>query len=577
MKFISIILLIAVAFNFAGCRSGGKPDSFIQVEKLMVESPDKALTVLQGITFAHFHTKPLKAKYALLYSEALDKNYIDVDNDSLIRFAVDYYKNHGKDIDKAKAYYYYGIVHNNAGDIDEAMESFVKARVFVEKTDDYYLNGLIYNVIGNLYYGQCSFDEALNMYSNAADAFLKAKSKKNWLFAIHSKGLTQVYLGQNQEAIESLTNGIKLATEQCDTTTLLDIISAIGGIQAKIKTDSTSLYTSKNYLFQTYRRYTRNTIPFEHYPIIGNIYFKENRIDSAKYYFTEYLKQKQEITESNLAIFTLLSAIESQSNHYKKALEYERLSSYYTDSINTAHKNILIQNLEKKYKAEYFQKSYIILQTKYKYETMTFILIFILIILIIGILVTYYRREVKVRNQQIIENQNYVEEVQQYYSELKEKYDKISKNIQDEKSQALFEILKNRIHSLQSVLELASKYENNTDAFYEKFKEYIKVTSDNNKRLSEDVIAIANLFCHGIIRRLGQLYPSLSKRELCYCGFICLGFSPESIRILYNHTNVYSIYTMRSKIRNKLGITNNSLNLETHILKMMEILKSESA
>ena len=82
------------------------------------------------------------------------------------------------------------------------------------------------------------------------------------------------------------------------------------------------------------------------------------------------------------------------------------------------------------------------------------------------------------------------------------------------------------------------------------------------------MIAIANLSCHGIIDYLQKSYPALSQRELCYCGFICLGFSPESIRILYNHTNTYSIYTLRSKIRSKLGITNDSSNLEKYIVEL---------
>lgn len=88
--------------------------------------------------------------------------------------------------------------------------------------------------------------------------------------------------------------------------------------------------------------------------------------------------------------------------------------------------------------------------------------------------------------------------------------------------------------------------------------------------MAEDVIAIANLTNGGIIDRLRRFYPSLSQHELCYCGFISLGFSHECIRILYNHTNVYSIYTMRCKIRSKIGLINKVVSLESYIQNLIE-------
>lgn len=542
----------------------------------MHERPDSALAILSTIKKENISSRRNRAKLALLYSQALDKNWIDIDNDSIICNALNYYKDHGKDIDKAKAYYYNGIVHNNAADIDGAMESFVKARIYVEKTNNLYLKGLIFNILGNLYYEQYSFEEAVKMYSDAVSAFSKIGNRRNQLLALHSKGLAQFYLNQPNEAINSLTQGLNLAAELSDTSTLMDIISALGGIHATIHADTMVFSVSKDYLMQTYKRYTDGEIPIDHYPIIGNIYYEEKQLDSARYFFTEYLKIEPKITETNFGIFAVLSSIEKLMGDYKSAHEYERLFSFYTDSINSTHKSILIQNLEKKYKAEYFENLYASLRAKHRYETTILILIICIVVLVVGFLALSYNRAIRERNKQKEEAERYVAEVHMHYSDLKQKYDSISKEVRTEKSQALFNILENRIHSLQSVLEMASKYENKPDVFYKNFKEHIKVVSGNNKELADDVIAIANLSCYGIIKYLEQLCPSLSQRELCYCSFICLGFSPESIRILYNHTNVYSIYTIRSKIRNKLGVVNNAINLETHILNIMEKLKTEN-
>lgn len=575
MKNIGVFILSALWFM--GCTDADYITILTRSERLMTEAPDSVLTILNPVSLSDIRAPVLRAKYALLYSQALDKNYIDVDNDSLIRVAVDYFRHHGSFLDKAKAYYYYGVVHYNASDIESAMRSFVQASIYVEKTDDHNLKGLIYTTIGNLYYDQYSYDEAVKMYSKAIDAFIAIDNKNNLLIAMHSKGLSLAFLDQFEDAAEVLTRARELAVEQNDTATMLDIITSVGFLSIKMDRDVPYFTRYKEDLFATYKKYTNNVVPQKHYPILGAIYYIEDKIDSARYYCQSYLDGDPDINVSNVGFYTILSSIESSSNNYKKAFEYECYYSKCMDSIGSVQKDHLIQNLEKKYKTEYLQKSYETLQIKHRYEILFLILLIALALLAVCAMVYYYKLDIERKNQQIAESERYLDEVRYHQIELEEKYTSITTNanLQDEKSQALFEILGNRIRSLQQILEWASKYEKNTDAFYNQVKEHIRLASGKNRELAEDVIAIANLSCHGIIDHLTTLYPTLSQHELSYCGFICLGFSPESIRILYNHTNIYSIYPMRSKIRNKLGVTNSSNNLETYILSLMKKLETE--
>lgn len=81
----------------------------------------------------------------------------------------------------------------------------------------------------------------------------------------------------------------------------------------------------------------------------------------------------------------------------------------------------LIQNLERKYKTEYFQKSYEALQVKYKYSIISNILIISVILLILYLSVTTYKRSIKLKNQKIGEYEGYVNEVQNHYAELQDK------------------------------------------------------------------------------------------------------------------------------------------------------------
>jgi tetratricopeptide repeat protein len=84
-----------------GCKQTDVTQVLDRAETCMAERPDSSLYLLRTLDKRHISGSLRKARYALLYSQALDKNYIDVDNDSLIRVAVDYYKGHGTSHEKA--------------------------------------------------------------------------------------------------------------------------------------------------------------------------------------------------------------------------------------------------------------------------------------------------------------------------------------------------------------------------------------------------------------------------------------------------------------------------------------------
>ncbi len=66
--------------------------SLLHADSLIeVGCADSALSILEGVNLAELSTIQSRAKYALLLTQAKDKNYITHTDDSLIRVAVDYY------------------------------------------------------------------------------------------------------------------------------------------------------------------------------------------------------------------------------------------------------------------------------------------------------------------------------------------------------------------------------------------------------------------------------------------------------------------------------------------------------
>ena len=241
-----------------------------------------------------------------------------------------------------------------------------------------------------------------------------------------------------------------------------------------------------------------------------------------------------------------------------------------------------MQSLEQKYKAKYLKESLEHLQKQHR-MTNTIYTLSAILVLIVGVFTfRRYRHAAKERARKIEELEQYVEQGNSKYTELQEKYDTIAKEIErldknkSQQSSRVLDVLKNRIESLQTLSNLAATYGvTNTSKFYNKFQEHIRLSNNKNQELMADVITIADLLNYGVITHLRKCHPSLTDYELCYCAFITLGFGTESIRLLFNHSNINSIYTTRAKIRNKLGISNTlGVSLEGYIEEMCEKLKS---
>ena len=102
-------------------------ESLDRAESCMADRPDSALTIIAALDSTHFNSKSQKARYALLKSIALDKNYIDRTDDSLVNIAVAHYRHTLNSPCKFRSYYYQARIYQNAGQMDKAMESLVCA------------------------------------------------------------------------------------------------------------------------------------------------------------------------------------------------------------------------------------------------------------------------------------------------------------------------------------------------------------------------------------------------------------------------------------------------------------------
>ena len=168
---ITVLLLLCIT---ACQKQSFMADKLLQAEALMNEHPDSALNLLKGIVQPELQTQEHRARYALLYSQALDKNYIDLTSDSLINIAVDYYKDRDDVRAKFLSYYYQGRIYTNANNLTQATLAYLEAEQLVDELGDDYAAGLLYEQIGLIYRSYYDFPKSLQAYQQAIEHYTKA-------------------------------------------------------------------------------------------------------------------------------------------------------------------------------------------------------------------------------------------------------------------------------------------------------------------------------------------------------------------------------------------------------------------
>ena len=81
------LLYLLFVILASSCVSSPVQTTLDDVESYIMERPDSALSVLDSIDRDLLDTRRLRAQHALLHVMALDKNYIDVTDDSTVYVA----------------------------------------------------------------------------------------------------------------------------------------------------------------------------------------------------------------------------------------------------------------------------------------------------------------------------------------------------------------------------------------------------------------------------------------------------------------------------------------------------------
>ena len=220
-------ILLSLIFLFgilSGCAEHSSlQDTLDKAENFMENHPDSAYSLLQTVDSDALRTRGGRARYALLYTQAQDKNYIDETNDSLISVATNYYQHHGDVRNRFLSLYYKGRVNYNAGDYLHAMLNYSEAETLVPDLQDDYYAGLLYSQLGSIYRNYYDFPKSLEAYQKAEVYYKNAGKDYHRLFAMTDQ--SDVYRNLNEyNKSDSLLQTVLVEAERINNHSLIDYV-----------------------------------------------------------------------------------------------------------------------------------------------------------------------------------------------------------------------------------------------------------------------------------------------------------------------------------------------------------------
>ncbi len=390
MKRISLLysLIISLCLLISSCNHGSVTTSILsEAEKVMTEYPDSALKLLQSIPNPEGLTGSAQARYALLYSQALDKNYIDAANDSLIQIAVDYYKDRSDDAkSKFYAYYYLGRVHVNGNRLDQATLAFMNAEQEVEALGDDYAAGLLYSEMGDIYREYYDSPKALDCYQRATNCYENAGKFQHKLWGQLTQSAVYDAMGEKQKCYDLLCNIMSEAKNigysQMIRFCLGDLI--IMSLKMERKADALNFYKELK------ENYSMEGFTPSFYASLGVLQARENNYSDAQTYL-EKAWGLSEIVNDSIFVHHKASEIYLAQQKYEKA--YSELENC-----------VLLQNKEMlkalrqpvlTVQKEFLETELAYKQYRIKMERLVYTLVGIIVVFVAVFVVSILRKKLK--------------------------------------------------------------------------------------------------------------------------------------------------------------------------------------
>ena len=539
-------LIIATLGSILSCTSHNISRTLKNVESYIMERPDSALTVLESIERSSLKTQRSMAHHALLHAMALDKNYIDVTDDSIAQVAVDFYQKHGPMKNRARALYYLGIAYFNQKQYDKAILEYSKAEKIAKKCDSLYL-GMIYTAMSYTYNNTYNSIGELTYAQKASDVFTDINAKQ---YMRSSKYRMAVSFHNNDD----YNNAVKVYNELIDESSSIDYImiqSIAGMAHSMLEMDEVDYHIIDSLFRKAKFEYGAEFEDKDYWAWAYSLYRIGKNTEAYK------LIEGIKVSDEMIANFWK-SRISAYLNDYQTAYTYDKLTN---KNQNKVIENLLTESLAT-YQRDYYRTQ--LESSEYKIKTRTIGLIAIIIlttllsIIIFLLIIRYVKRQQEEKNKLF----EYAEEIKRQlndaeqnndFSELKRKY---------------LSLYKSRFETIGTLTDQYYQSEGRTDFESLMFKKVTSLINEvkNDSKNRKAFEAMLDNDLNGIMTNIRNEMPKLKELDYSIFSYLIVGFDATTISRLLD-MSVNNIYAHKRRLRIKIEERN-----PEHAAQFLEML-----
>ena len=508
----------------------------VYYDDLLVNHLDSALVVAES-TQVDSLSKEERAYFAIFCAEVKIQKHKKIDNlDELLK-AQEFFI-HNKDkrnmarclIELAE---YYSAKNNYQEQYSNAREAL---KISVEINDSY-LCGVSHSLLGECYNIATLYKESKEEYQNACDYAKKCGNRRLEALSTFRKGRMEWALDSIEQGMNSMMKGYQLAKEIKDSIIVSEFCTDIASYLLYSWKDRSENERLLKFAKESVR-YNQRADNYWGFQVLGKAYALCGKIDSSLVYLTKSIESPK--PSIKYASYLALADIELARKSLEKALEYERLSSAWKDSmeLQNMRKDVLVADNE-----------WIITTEQQKQGTLRKYTTFIIIILLVAIVFALLFMRKRMQDTRHL-----------FEERIKE----------DKKREAM----RKEVEQVEAAV--ADIYAWQKADIFAKMKRVIQGQKDGlamKEHLSEDdwvsIIETSDLVYHGICRLLRNEY-GMKENDIRFCALVLSPISLFDFQFLYNRSESAAYQRERYILQHRFGITDKDKRLKDVLMELAQ-------
>lgn len=522
---IGMIILCAIS-----CTAIESNKTLTAVESYIMERPDSALSVLESMNREDLVTHRNKAHHALLHAMALDKNFIDVTDDSIAKVAVEYYQKRGSKSNRARSLYYLGKSYYYNKEYDKAIIEFSKAERVAVGCDSLYL-GMIKTAKAGVYNKTYNSIEELKYTREALEIFKAIGEDAYSRSMTYSLGIAYHNVDQYEDAIE-IYNHILNNSSGVD---YFYVKSVVSSAHSMIELDDVD-YTIVDSLFRS-AKYDYNA-----------------EFTDKDYWAWAYtLYRIGNSTEAEQMLEAIGSSDELLENFWKLRIDAylgNSISVFNRTNFSLKHQSRVVESILEEslasYQRDYYQSQLDLAEQLVKVKNLGLIACVLLFIIFFIVVCTIIKRY-------IVKQRLEKEKLFEYIEEIKSQLSKAQSNDYSELKRKYLTLYKTKFETIGILSDQYLQARGRTDIdsiILRKVEALIsEVRNDTANRLMFEAMLDKDLDM--IMTHLRSEMPKLKEIDYAIFSYCVVGFDSTTISRLLD-ISINNVYARKRRIKVKI-------------------------